>query len=273
MIQDIGNSFFDNHYQMFEIAPKDKLIICANREIMVHKTENVIEFPTYGEIKACNETQYLFSIDNTRYFMAINVVGLDNKYKFLNIEKLRNVIPINERFAGVTGYQLYMWYDETRFCSRCGSTLIKSKIERMMQCPECKKMIYPTISPAVIVGIIDKDRILITKYAGREYKNYALVAGFTEIGETLEETVKREVLEEVSLKVKNIRYYCCQPWSFTNTLLVGFFCELDGDDTIHIDEDELSCGLWIHRNDMNEIHDDNISLTRKMMMAFKNGEI
>ena len=72
-----------------------------------------------------------------------------------------------------------------------------------------------------------------SKYADRDYKKYALLAGFTEIGETIEETVKREVMEEVGLKVKNIRFYKSQPWSFTDTLSMGFFADLDGDLKLH----------------------------------------
>ena len=79
-----------------------------------------------------------------------------------------------------------------------------------------------------------------SKYAGRDYKKYALIAGFAEIGETIEETVQREVMEEVGLKVKNLRYYKSQPWSFSNTLLFGFFAELDGSAEITLDEEELA---------------------------------
>ena len=89
--------------------------------------------------------------------------------------------------------------------------------ERMMRCPRCGQMEYPEICPAVIIAVTDKNRLLLSKYAGRTYKRYALLAGFTEIGETLEETVKREVMEEVGLKVTNIRYYKSQPWSFSDT--------------------------------------------------------
>ncbi len=270
MIQDLGNSIFDNQYKNYIVRPNDKLIICANRSVMLKQKDGIISFPSYKEIKQCNETRYLFSINETRYFMATNVVGLDEKYKFENVECFRTALPKEERFAGITGYQLYMWYDSTRFCSRCGSLLVHSEKERMLECPECKKMNYPTISPAVIVGIVNGDKILMTKYQGREYKNYALVAGFTEIGETLEQTVKREVMEEVDLKVKNIRYYDCQPWSFSNTMLIGFFCDLEGEDKIKIDEEELSCGLWVKCSEMEDILDDDITLTRKMMMEFKN---
>ncbi|MBO5104568.1 MAG: NUDIX domain-containing protein, partial [Ruminococcus sp.] len=96
----------------------------------------------------------------------------------------------------------------------------------------------------------------------------ALVAGFTEIGETLEETVSREVMEEVGLKVKNIKYYKSQPWGFSGGILAGFFCEVDGSDTLTVDKSELSSAVWTERNDISGQPDD-YSLTNEMMMCFK----
>jgi NAD+ diphosphatase len=107
-----------------------------------------------------------------------------------------------------------------------------------------------------------------TQYANREYRNYALIAGFAEIGESLEQTVRREVMEEVGLRVKNIQYYKSQPWPFTDTLLAGFFAELDGDDTITIDEEELAIGVWMPREDIPE-PENSISLTGEMMELFR----
>ena len=101
-------------------------------------------------------------------------------------------------------------------------------------------------------------------------KFYALIAGFTEIGETLEETVQREVMEEVGLKVKNIRYYKSQPWSFSSTLLCGFFCEVGGDTEITLDTEELSVGEWFDRDNI-PVEDDGVSLTREMIGVFKIG--
>lgn len=111
-------------------------------------------------------------------------------------------------------------------------------------------MEFPKICPAVIVGVTDGNRILMSKYAGRSYKKYALLAGFTEIGETVEETVAREVMEEVGLKVKNIRYYKSQPWAFSDTLLMGFYCDLDGDAEVTLDEEELALAEWFERDEI-----------------------
>ena len=111
-----------------------------------------------------------------------------------------------------------------------------------------------------------------SKYAGRSYRSYALIAGFIEIGESAEQTVQREVMEEVGLKVKNIRYYKSQPWGFTDSLLFGYFCELDGDDTIRLDTNELSQAGWYTRDEIT-LEDDYLSLTREMILQFKEGRV
>lgn len=94
----------------------------------------------------------------------------------------------------------------------------------------------------MIVAVSDGERLLVSRYRDRPFRGWALIAGFVEIGETLEDTVRREVLEETGLRVKNLRYYKSQPWSFSDTLLAGFYCDLDGSDAIRIEEDELSRG-------------------------------
>ena len=131
-------------------------------------------------------------------------------------------------------------------------------------------MIYPRIIPAVIVGVTNGDEIVLTKYAGRDIPYYALVAGFTEIGESFEATVHREVMEEVGLRVKNIRYYKSQPWAIVDDLLAGFYCDVDGDPTIHRDDGELKEALWVKREDV-ILQPDDFSLTNEMMLTFKEG--
>lgn len=150
--------------------------------------------------------------------------------------------------------------------------MVHDEKERMVRCPSCGQMEYPKICPAVIVGITNGNKLLLSKYAGRSFTNYALIAGFTEIGETVEETVKREVMEEVGLKVKNLRYYKSQPWSFSDTILFGFFAELDGSDEIILEEEELSSAQWFEREKI-PVHEKTVSLTNEMILAFKNGKI
>ena len=138
-----------------------------------------------------------------------------------------------------------------------------------MVCPSCGKTFYPRIMPAVIVGIKNGERLLLTRYRIGFTPN-ALVAGFTEIGETAEETVRREVMEEVGVRVKNIRYFASQPWGIANDLLLGYYCELDGDEAIRMDEHELKYAQWVRREDI-ELQPDDLSLTNEMMRRFKLG--
>lgn len=134
---------------------------------------------------------------------------------------------------------------------------------------KCHNTIYPKLNPAVIVAIINQDKILLTKY-NRLYKRYALIAGYCELGETMEETVSREVFEEVGLKVKNIRYYKSQPWALSSSILAGFVCELDGNDEITLDKNELKEAKWFTKEEIDFFLDD-ISLTQEMIKAFKDG--
>lgn len=101
----------------------------------------------------------------------------------------------------------------------------------------------------MIVGVINGSRILITKYKSG-FRHNALVAGFTEIGETDEETVRREVMEETGLRVKNIQYYKSQPWGIASDILMGFYCDADGSTEIHRDDRELGYAEWVERKDI-----------------------
>ena len=141
----------------------------------------------------------------------------------------------------------------------------------MLRCPVCGNMIYPKIAPAVIVALTDGDRLLMTRYRGRPYKGYALIAGFNEVGETMEDTVRREIMEEVGLHCKDIRYCGSQPWGTESNLLLGYFAKLDGDAAIHLDRQELSEAEWLDREEI-DIPADGYSLTNHMIQLFLRGQ-
>ena len=175
-------------------------------------------------------------------------------------------------FAGATAAHLGQWYAQRRFCGKCSAPLSHKPDERALLCKDCGLVEYPKIAPVVIAGIIDGDRLLLTRNAAGTYRQYALVAGYVEIGETLEDAVRREVLEEVGLHVKNIRYYKSQPWAFSGSLLSGFFVELDGSDQITLDTRELSEAVWLRREDIPPAP-SGFSLTWTMIEAFRLGQV
>ena len=123
------------------------------------------------------------------------------EYDLYEARALRYAHPQPLSFAVITGHQLYQWYKSRQYYGCCGHAMKHDTNERMMYCPDCSQHEYPVLMPAVIVAITNGNKILLSKYEGRGLKQYALIAGFAEIGETIEETVHREVMEEVIAKV------------------------------------------------------------------------
>jgi NAD+ diphosphatase len=271
MIQEIKPHMYHNEYYDKRPSKDSNILQIRDGEVLIKKDLEEITYPCYTEYRKQDEFTYLFSIDGMDFFLVENNERIPDGYEYRSVQVFRTLKPKYLAFAGITAHQLYHWYQNNRFCGKCGAKLQKDQKERMLHCSCCGNMVYPKISPAVIVAITDKDKLLLTKYANRNYTNYSLVAGFAEIGETIEETVEREVMEEVGLKVKNIRYYKSQPWSYSDTLLMGFYAELDGDSTITLDETELSVAEWVARDEITSKPDD-ISLTNEMIIHFKNNK-
>lgn len=274
MIQDISPKCLNNVYFPHRAAGEDDFVVCLRgQELMFRGGEGEAGFPRLREFSASPDLIYLFSVDEKGFYLALEegmpeVAG--GRYLTLRDMRYRLKGPRDTMYAAYTAWHLALWYRDSRYCGRCGHSTRPHGRERALLCPSCGNIIYPRLIPAVIAGVIHGDELLMTKYADRPMSFYALVAGFTEIGETLEECVAREVMEETGLRVKNLRYYKSQPWGSVQDLLVGFFCEVDGDPTIRMDPGELKEARWIRRRDIVGQTDD-WSLTNEMMMAFRAG--
>ncbi|MBR3949433.1 MAG: NAD(+) diphosphatase [Oscillospiraceae bacterium] len=284
MLQDLSYGRLENEFRNCKPRENDRVICICDRNILVKKEpENVLSLPSVCQVSHWAETEnwpawdpeplrYVFRVHGRNYFLWMGSSGRcpDPGFVYENARAFRYPQSRELCYIVMTAWHLYNWYRANRFCGCCGAKTHHDGKERMLRCPDCGNMIYPRISPAVIVAITDGDRLLMSKYAGRGFTHYALIAGYTEIGETLEQTVQREVMEEVGLKVTNIRYYKSQPWGVDGNLLMGFYCDLAGDDTIHLDETELSLAEWHHRNAI-PVQDDGMTLTREMIRTFAEG--
>ena len=271
MIQDIFPSRLDNSYKPLAPGSGDSLL-CFDSEgrLLADTSGEVLRFPSVEEASA-ERNVYAFSLDEQRFFLALSEHSCSGgSFGYHGIRQLRDSFGGKEIFAAFTAYHLWKWYSDNRFCGRCGAALDLSTAERALCCPGCGNVIYPRINPAVIVGVTRGDSILITRYR-RGYAHNALVAGFTEIGETLEETVAREVMEETGIRVKNIRYYKSQPWGMAQDILVGFYCEAEGEGIIRMDENELKYAEWVRREDI-VLQPNSLSLTNEMMRMFREGK-
>lgn len=283
MIQDIGPHILRNTYEPGRTPDKDSLIVHFNDDGVLALTARSDEgsrkvFPRLSSFDLEDPSLvYLFTVDDDRFFLLEDTLPgerVPEGYSHQSIRGLRRSDDVSRKsvFEIFTAKQLSSWYRNNRYCGRCSAKTEKSAVERALVCPSCGNTIYPRVVPAVIVGVIDRenDRILLTKYRGREITYHALVAGFTEIGETLEQTVEREVMEETGLRVKNIRYYKSQPWGVADDILTGFYCDLDGSNEIRMDNEELSEAGWFGRDEV-RLQPDDLSLTNEMMSNFKNG--
>lgn len=269
MIQNSFDEQFNNSFICTKPKDNDNILCYEGNKILIGAQNGALRYPSYEQVKGTKATyMYLFSFEGELFFLMKAQQVQIHEFSFADIDILRASLPRYYGFAGMVGYHLHCWYRDHRFCARCSQALKHAKNARMLYCGSCGNYIFPTIAPAVIVAVTSGNKLLMTKYANRPYKRFTLVAGFTEIGEMIEDTVKREVMEEVGLKVKNLKYYSSQPWPFSGTLLLGFFAELDGSDRITLDEKELSEAVWVERGDIN-VKKDNISLTNEMINHFK----
>lgn len=276
MIHEIYPKEYNVQYVNRPPADNDSVLLFDGENICCTIEGDEASFPNRGDFLTAGDVSfyYLFAIDGELFYLPdpqlTERLGLPAGYQWHSFTVFRKTGPRHLAFAAVTAQALYQWYRANVHCGACGASMVHSERERACVCPECGLVVYPKISPVVIVAVTNGDDLLVTRYRDRPFRNYALVAGFAESGESFEDTVRREVHEETGVRVRNIRYYKSQPWGFTSTLLAGFFCELDGDPTIRIDEDELSEAIWLPRAEIPPA-DSDIALTAEMMEVFRLG--
>lgn len=274
MIQDIYPDCLNNSFCYQQPSPSDAVLSFRDSRLSVTYSPESQEllFPHPADFPADDRYQYLFSVSSVRFFLNLTSFSPVSSFESYSMQDLRKLSLGSNTgiFAAYTGFHLWTWMQHNKFCGACGHPTEIDRSERAMVCPACGNRIYPRINPAVIVAVKNGDKLLLTRYK-TGFAHNALIAGFTEIGETVEETVHREVMEEVGLKVKNLQYYKSQPWGIASDLLIGFYCDVDGDDTIRRDDRELKYAAWVPRAEI-VLQPSDYSLTNEMMNCFRQGK-
>ena len=303
MIHEIDPKKYNPDYIKRKICSEDYLLNYENDGILVKRERGIISLPRcsdYQEICGfayrgiINSAYYLFEISGDFFYEATGLPqkikddlvfyrkldelpgeeeGSERDFFYLRIHRFRELDPVDMVFAGATGYHIRNWRQTVMHCGCCGAITRPSETERAFVCTECGYTAYPKIAPAVITAIINHDKILLVKNKHRP-KNVRLelVSGYVEIGESFEQAVHREVLEEVGLKVKNVRYYKDQPWGISGAHMIGFVAEVDGDDTVLKQEDEISEADWYSREEIPEYR-NRLSVGSEMILMFKEGKL
>lgn len=210
--------------------------------------------PVHGVFLPTDEMVRAFAIEQliteTEEWIMVNLRG---SYEYITVEEYK---------AAGKAFQILYWDQHSRFCPVCGMPT-ERKTPIMKKCPSCGYEIYPPISTAIIVLIRRGKEILLVHARNFRGTFYGLVAGFLEPGETLEQCVQREVMEETGLRVNNITYFGNQPWPYPSGLMVGFIADYESGE-IKLQKDELSAGAFYSKENLPEIP-RKLSIARKMI--------
>ena len=187
---------------------------------------------------------------------------------FLN---LRNISPILDDFTGsLMAYSVAIsnWHKNNRFCGKCGKVTKVSKAGHQINCQDkdCLFCNFPRTDPAVIMLVYHKNKTLLGRQKIWPKGMYSTLAGFVEPGETIENSVAREVFEESGISVKNIQYHSSQPWPFPSSLMLGFNAEAKST-KITIDKNEIEDVQWFSKKEITDFHNQKKFLPRKISIA------
>lgn len=176
---------------------------------------------------------------------------------------------LDEALHAVAGraVQIVEWDRTHQYCGACGGPTEASDNDRSRICPKCRIPLFPRLSPAMIVAVERGDEILLARSPHFPPGIYSCLAGFVEPGESAEEAVQREVLEESGIHVKDIRYFGSQPWPFPNSLMLGFTARYDSGEIV-LDDDEIEDARWFPADDMPPFFPGRMSISQWLIHDF-----
>ena len=272
MIHEIQPHSYDNSFHQYTPKQNDIALYYEDQTMLLILKDKKIALPRFYQLKdsAKNGAEYLFSIDGEGCYLLHEQPHIQKDH-LLCMQSIQLMREAEQwiGFAGITGWQLYRWEQAHRYCGKCGALMRRSGKERAFVCTNCQTREYPKINPAIIVAVSDGDDLLMIKSPGSTSSRYHLIAGYVEVGETFEQTVAREVMEEVGVKIKNIKYYKSQPWAFSDAVMVGFTAQLDGKRMpFAIQEEEIAEAKWINRKDIPD-HLNQASIGSELIQKFK----
>lgn len=188
--------------------------------------------------------QYLGVLNNEDLWLKVLPVGnLPVQYQWLSLRSQLEILSANEFQLAGRALQVAQWFYDHRYCGRCGQETSSDGIDRAKACARCELRFYPRISPCMIVLVTCGEEILLAHHQRASRVMYSTLAGFVEAGESVEECVRREIMEEVGITVGKLEYFRSQPWPFPSQLMLGFFAEYESGD-IHIDPTEIVDAKW-----------------------------
>lgn len=254
------------------------LLVLYDKKIVMKKEENNFVIPRVIELDGITSEDetlvYIGSYDgHDCYCKRVNeLITLQMNMEFMEMREITNASGDAGLFllAGTANHILH-WNSMNQFCGRCGHKTTDKEDERAKLCSSCGNIIYPRISPATITAVFRGDQILLAHNHNFRKDLYSLIAGYVEPGEALEQCVEREIKEEVGIKVKNIRYFGSQPWSFPDSLMIAFTAEYESGE-IKVDDIEITDAAWFTADSLPEIP-SNDSIAGRIIRWYKDMDV
>jgi NAD+ diphosphatase len=277
MIHEIHPHRFNNSFVTNQsIGLNDYVLHYKDNKLLLKTSGDQFDIPRKKDIPGFTgntEGTFLFTLNDVSCFLVWDCPNTDsNGLVYQEISFFRTLNQKEIAWVSILGFQLMNWYSQNKFCGKCGAQAIEKSDERAIICPSCGTTVYPKISPAIIVAIVCNDKILLAHNSNFRDNWYSLIAGYADVGESLEETVMREVKEEVGLDVKNIRYYKSQPWPYTGSMMIGFFAEADDTQPISVDNIEITDAAWYTRDNLPN-HPTSISIAGELIEKFETNNL
>ncbi len=173
-------------------------------------------------------------------------------HQFVDLRSHLSVISVDDSEVAATAKAILGWHESHRFCARCGKSTKPEMAGWQRQCPACGTRHFPRTDPVVIMLVTRGNSVLVGRSPGWPDGMYSLLAGFVEPGETLESAARREVFEEVGVRIGRVGYLASQPWPFPASLMVGCWCEAQNTE-ITIDPLEVEAARWFTREEMVDV--------------------
>lgn len=247
-------------------------LIADHGRVLVRTTPAGLRFPDLSDLNALTlEPSSGLTVGHTEQQTCLLVHGeasapVPEGFEWMELRSLSTQLEEELFWLAGRANLLAEWDRAHRFCGACGTALELKAEEWAKLCPSCGQLYYPQISPAVIVSVVDGDRILLARHRHYRYPFFTVLAGFVEPGEDLESAVLREIHEEVGITVKNLRYFGSQPWPFPNSLMIAFTAEYVGGELLP-DPSEIQEAAWFTRDAMPELP-LSTSISRRLIRNF-----
>lgn len=235
-------------------------VFCKS-DLVLEKTGDDYHIPTEAPT-ALKPWTTVMDVDGAKAYGIDSPITGSDRYEMCPLRQSYYRLAESDYLKAGKCHELLYWDQNTKFCGVCGGTMrFDTAISK--KCEHCGKEIWPQLAIAIIVLIRKDDEVLLVHANSFRDDHYGLVAGFVETGETLEEAVHREVMEETGIYITNLKYFGSQPWPYPCGLMVGFTADYDHG-KIHLQRSELSKGAWFDRDHLPHIP-EKLSIARHLL--------